>query len=203
MAKADPSKIAIPKINRASLNVPIIGDTPLICHRFEEKARKAIRDKVTSEVVGRKKPKTPRKPEEEWLATLYKHPDGGWGFPSTAFKSACVDAARLIDGITMTAVRQMFYIKHELVKIVGEPAMREDMVRVGGKGPGTGSADIRWRGYFEEWSAVLEVEFLRDHITQDEIVNLINHAGATVGVGEWRLQKGGNFGLFRVAAEGV
>ena len=36
-------------------------------------------------------------------------------------------------------------------------------------------------------------------LTAEQIVNLINTGGFAVGVGEWRPEKNGQFGLFHVA----
>lgn len=98
----------------------------------------------------------------------------------------------------MTFLRGVFHVDVELIPIEGDPYMREDMVRVGGKGPGTGVADIRYRPGFPEWSAVLPVSFNRKAITVEQLVHLFNVAGFAVGVGEWRPEKNGSWGRFVV-----
>ena len=75
--------------------------------------------------------------------------------------------------------------------------MREDMVRVGGIQK---VAAPRYRAEFPSWSAVITIKFLEDVITESELIGLLNTAGFTCGVGEWRPEKSnsGSFGLFRV-----
>jgi hypothetical protein len=80
-----------------------------------------------------------------------------------------------------------------LVEIVGEPHMREDVVTVGMKGH-----DLRYRPEFTEWSAVLEVVYVKSMLSMDSVLSLIDAAGLGVGVGEWRPEKSGDFGTFMI-----
>lgn len=74
--------------------------------------------------------------------------------------------------------------------------MREDMVRLNGA-----TADIRYRGEFRSWEADLTVQFNADLISHEQLVNLFEGAGFSVGVGEWRIEKNGNFGCFEIKKE--
>lgn len=136
--------------------------------------------------------KLAKDPEQDYLDSLYIHPDGGYGFPSIGVKAAAVSAARWADA-KMTELRGAFHIPGELVKINGEPRPREDMVRVG-----MGTADIRYRGEFPEWSTDIAVIANARAISVEQIVNLFNIAGFGVGIGEWRPEKDGQFGRFHV-----
>ena len=84
----------------------------------------------------------------------------------------------------------------ELVRIEGEPRMREDMVRIA-----MGTADIRYRGEFTEWRVEVPISYNADVISPAQIANLFNIAGFGVGVGEWRPQRNGSYGRFHVANE--
>src|SRR5262249_15901195 len=92
------------------------------------------------------------------------------------------------------AARQAFHVVGELVQIHGEPEMREDMVRVG-----MGAADIRYRAEFKQWKVCLSIRYNARVLTDEQIINLFNTAGFAGGVGEWRSEKDGSFGLFHVA----
>ena len=87
-----------------------------------------------------------------------------------------------------------------LVEIVGDHRMREDMVRVGTM---TKVASPRYRAEFPHWSANITIQFLADVISEEEIVGILNAAGFTCGVGEWRPEKAasGSFGMFQVVAK--
>jgi len=107
--------IIIPKPKLVTVIIPITGTTPLICHAWGQKTKEEMLAKQMKKAV---KTKQAKDPEADFRASLYNHPDGGYGFPSTAFKSAAVRAAKLA-GVPMTDARQMFFIKGELTKING------------------------------------------------------------------------------------
>lgn len=141
--------------------------------------------------AGREK----KNPEQDYLGSLYPHPDGGYGFPAIAFKKAAVSACTSLGkSITKVKARQAFHIMGELVKIEGKPNRRQDMVRVGNE-----SADVRYRGEFKEWSCRLVIRYNARVLSAEQIINLLNIAGFGVGVGEWRTEREGNHGMFRVA----
>jgi hypothetical protein len=191
-AKEQEAQVVIPRINRQTVEVPIIGDSMLVCHQWSEKAKKQMRDKHN------KAPKTgkePRNPEQEYRDSLYPHPNGGYGFPAVAFKSAAVSACRYAD-MKMTVARGAFHVNGELVKIESddEPEMLENMVRVS-----NGAADLRYRGAFPNWRAKLSVTYNADAFSLEQIFNLYNLAGFGVGIGEYRPEKNGGWGRFHVA----
>lgn len=184
--------IELPAPNIQEMTLTIVGDSSLICHRWSEKARKAMLDKQMKRAVVAKEAKNP---EEDYRASLYPFPGGGYGFPSVAFKSAAVDACSHIAGVTKVEARGAFHIIGELVKIDGEPSMREDMVRIG-----LGVADIRHRGEFREWRATIRMRFNANSLSAEQITNMFSTAGFSIGVGEWRPQRDGSFGMFHIAS---
>ena len=76
------------------------------------------------------------------------------------------------------------------------PYMREDMVRIG-----QGSADIRWRPGFRNWSCEFMIDYNASVITIEQLINLVEIAGYSVGLCEWRPEKNGPYGRFRVATD--
>lgn len=185
--------IEIPRLNLATVQVCLIGDSPLICHAWSHKAKQAMLDKQMKK--GRQA-KEAKDPERDFQESLYKLPDGGFGFPAVAFKAAMVGACRFVENMKMTEARGAFHILGEMIPIDGTPTPREDMVRVG-----MGTADIRYRGEFKTWRAVLDISYNQSAISAEQIVNLLNVAGFGVGVGEWRPERNGSYGRFHVATE--
>lgn len=196
MAKSDVS-IELPALNIQQMDITLIGDTPLICHQWSEKAKKSMLDKQMKKAKPAKEAKDP---EADYLASLYELPEGGgYGFPVVAFKCAAVTACTSVAGITKVAARQAFRVgstleRSELAPIHGEPEMREDMVRIG-----MGTADIRYRGQFVHWWTTIRVHFNANVLSAEQIANLFNTAGFGVGIGEWRMEKDGQYGCFHVA----
>jgi hypothetical protein len=208
MAKAAAtSRVLVPEVKMAIIEIPIRGiDGPLVVHNWSEKA---IAEMLAKQMGNKVKTKEAKNPEADYRSCLYVATDGTYGFPAPAFKSAMVSAARGVDGLKMTELKQRIFIlkeceedrefvvplqdvapfKHRiqtpLVRIIGTPQMRMDMVRLNGT-----TADIRFRAEFRKWEAVLRVRYHVGAISPAEIVNLINLAGNTVGIGEGRPEKG-------------
>jgi hypothetical protein len=181
--------LAPPRVQ--TVHIEVVGTAPLICHRWSEKAKKQILDKQTRAASKAKQPKNPDKDFED---SLYPHPDGGYGFPSVAFKAAAVRAGTYSD-MKMTFLRGAFHVSGELVRIAGQPSKREDMVRLQGK-----TADIRYRGEFKEWSASVPVQVNASVLSVEQIANLFLIAGFAVGVGEWRPERNGQYGRFELGS---
>lgn len=188
--------IQLTKVARETMQVRVIGMTPLICHRFDEKAKQMMLDAQQ----GRKKAKQHKDPDADYQRSLYRLPDGRYGFPATAFKAATVDAARYFQGVKMTELRQALLFHgdgpDQLVAVEGEPVMREDSVRVG-----MGTADLRYRAMFEKWAATLTITYVPSLLSPDSVITLVD-AGGTGGIGEWRPSKAktGSYGTYEVEA---
>lgn len=197
------AEIQLQRIGRAMASVRIEGTAPLIVNKFSSKARQIMLDKQMGRTVQRQ----PKAPEELYQASLYPMSDDRYGFPAVAFKAAIVDGARYFKGskITMTALKQMIFIRGDgtemLVPIEGTPKMREDTVR-----NATGVADIRFRGEFWPWSAVLSVVYVPSMVDVTSILALVDAAGMG-GVGEWRPaskeSKTGQYGTWTVPEQDV
>lgn len=175
--------------------VPVVGTAPLIVHKWSEKAKRQMLDAQQ----GRKAPKDVRDPEADYRESLYRTGDGGFGVPVLAFKAATVGAARFFGkAVKMTELRQFMFFRGVpsddkamiLTPITGEPRMREDMVRVG---MGT---DLRYRGEFLDWSAVLDVTYVKTALSRDSVLSLIDAGGLGVGICEWRPEKRGQNGTY-------
>ena len=214
--KNEAAIIEIKPINIVTTTVRIAGDTPLIMHRWSEKAKRMILEKQMKKTKS--SAKEAKNPIEDFIESIYWM-DGKpseyteeafdeacrngarFGFPVTAIKQATISSAYR-NGITkdMASLRGAFFIAGEGSELLAEvkgcaPTMREDMVRVG-----MGVADIRFRGEFANWYMDLQVSYnANGAYTLDQIINLINVGGFSCGIGEWRPEKDGNYGMYHVA----
>lgn len=222
MATKTENILEIRPLKIVETEIRIVGDSPLIVHAW---GPKALRQMLQSQMLlskGRKKePKRPADdfiqsmywlsgkpeysddaPDEECLAAYHEAIAKGaaFGFPATAFKQAAQSAAyRLGWTKDKMGLRGAFFIKgdeNDMVQIFSDdPVMREDPVRVG-----MGTADLRYRAQFNNWSATLPISYnAAGEYSLEAIVNAINAGGYVVGVGEWRPEKDGNYGRFHVA----
>lgn len=187
------AKIELPALQIQTVQLLLVGDSPLIVHAWSEKAKRQMLDKQMRRATTAKAAKDP---QADYEACFYRTPRGSYGFPAVGVKAAMVGACRFVD-LKMTAARGAFHIDCELLDVIGEPRPREDMVRVG-----MGTADIRYRPEFPDWRMPVAVKFNAAVISAEQIANLLNTAGFAIGIGEWRPERNGSFGRFHVAGEG-
>jgi hypothetical protein len=196
MAAKQDAAITLVPIEQETLTLTIKGKTPLIVHAWSSKAKQMMLDKQ----MGKKSVKQPKDPAQDYEDSIYRLADGRHGFPATAIKSATIGGARFFKGsVTMAGLKPLLYIHADdpvagLIAITGEPRPREDMVRVG-----MGTADIRYRAEYADWSAVIRVEFAPHMIDSASVAALVD-AGGRVGIGEWRPEKGGIYGTYEVVS---
>lgn len=213
MAKKE-ELIEIKPLDIQKAEIRIIGDTPLIVHAWSDKAKKMMLEAQMRTTKTKAKPV--RDPFDEFIQSLYWLTDlpeestpeafeqavlngAKWGFPAGAIKQAANSAAYRLGWVkNQTALRGSYFIKTEwgeMAEIKGcVPMMREDMVRIG-----MGSADLRYRGEFENWYMDLTIEYnASGSISLEQIINVISAGGYATGIGEWRPEKDGSFGTFHI-----
>jgi hypothetical protein len=206
--------IEIQPIKTAVMEFGLVGTNDLIVNKFSHKATDMIRDKQTGEATKAREKKVPfndfmgslhilpgatlpAKKLKTWEAWPFKR--NTFGFPAGAFKKAAIAACSFCGG-TKTIAKGAFHVLGDLIPLkYRQLVMREDHVRVGPFG--NRKADLRYRGAFKDWSVRLQVRYNASLLTPSQIVNLFEHAGFSVGVGEWRPsspQNPGDFGTFSV-----
>jgi hypothetical protein len=177
----------------------IVGTAPMIQHAWSEKALRQLR---MTAAERRKQEKVARNPEGEALAAMYRTADGQPGLPMLAFKAALIGAAHKDLGIEKTLVRKALFLPASeyspgLIALLETSGfeIREDIVRVGNQ-----QTDLRYRPQFNEWRVRVVVEVDADLLTMEDVVKLVDRAGFSVGIGEWRPEKGGEYGRFQFDA---
>lgn len=202
-------QVVIPEINIKTAALRIEGTSPLIVHKFSEKARKEILDKCMQKAKSGREPKNPvmefiqslhwitpmpeEYTEEAFAAALAA--GAKFGFPATGIKQSAVSAAYRA-GLTKdkVSVYGAFHILGgELIEIIGTPHMREDYAVIG-----NGAPEIRYRGEFSEWSMDFTIQYNAAVYSLEQIVTFFNFGGFAVGIGDWRCEKGGIFGAYKV-----
>ncbi len=198
--------LVIPAQRLSGLLIHVEGTSPLIVHRFGNKARTQIRE--TQAKTAQKGAKSARGPEqiaEEIIACHYEvagsdklgPTEGRFGFPASGFKGAAVSAAPFGTGLFKSRVKSLFYVRGDVVPVTCERIEpREDAVRLE-----NGVVQLRYRPYYFGWKASLGIKFSPDSISAEQIINLFDLAGSLVGVGENRPGKTGNsFGQWKVVS---
>ena len=219
VSSAEPLKIEVPPMEIMNISLRIVGDAPLITHKWSEKAKREILYKQQKK-AGRGK--DTRYPYAEYCSAIYWLTEDGqldesldwstmtddeahyhfeewvvnhkFGFPTIAFKACAIDAAYQQGIIPVkTTARGALHIQDEFAIIEGTPIMREDSVKIG-----MGTAGLSYRPEFKEWSTTLNIKFNARAISAEQIVNFFNVGGFANGVGEWRSSRDGRFGTFHI-----
>jgi hypothetical protein len=193
-----------PKFQRASVSIK--GTSPYVQHKFSEKARKIMEDRMIEGSRGKnvRRAKPPRKFLEEYEAAMHRSAAGEYGIPAPGFRSALISACRLV-GFSRPMARLSIFVESDyldaesgmpLVRLAGEPRIFPAPVRIGQ------TTSTVWRPMWEEWSCILRVRWDADQFLPQDVINLIARAGGQVGVGEGRPDSknsdGLGYGLFEV-----
>lgn len=211
--------ITIPKIDYRTMQITVVGKSPLIVHAWSAKAIRMMLDKQMGiSSAGREK----KNPLNDFRDSLYLLPNNaGYGIPAPAFKACIVSGANDVS-MKMTECKRAIHVCSYTVPLQCPPlakehwtdwdhkhakelkvehqrgcSMRQDLVRLE-----SGVADIRFRGCFPVWKCQLEVEYNARVLTAEQVVNLFQSGGLACGVGEWRpsspVSRSGEFGRFTV-----
>lgn len=207
MQKQKEVGIEIRGIKIDNMMVTIEGDSPLIVNNWSKKAKQEILDKIMKKAKAQKVAYDPVQSyygSLYWIGGMPESPTekdlqkATFGFPAIGIKAAAVSACSHVGNITKVEARGAFHIPGELVPLNGRPKMREDMVRLAGMG---NPATVRHRAEFEKWSATIPIRYNANLLSIEQIVHLFNAAGFGVGIGEWRPEKDGQYGMFHVKAK--
>lgn len=222
MATKKTEVVEIKPLEIKSTKIRIVGDSPLIVHAWSEKAKRQMLEAQQGKKAGKKKPV--RNPVDDfvqacyWLTPKPSYPENSdeetvtaafdaaieagarFGFPVTAIKQATAAAAYRLGWVkNQMGIRGALFFESDergLVEIHSDiPVIREDMVKVG-----MGTADLRYRPQFNNWSIDLDVKYNEMcGISWENLLNAINAAGFVCGLGEWRPERDGVNGMFHVA----
>lgn len=192
-------------------NIWLVGDTPLITHSWSFKARNEMLGKQVKATRGGKEA---RNPEEDFQNSLYSMGDDGtYGFPAMGVKNCILSAAHKDKGVARSAVLGALWVDADMVRVRpalsgavcdmpllrifgSDPEMREDMVKVGSGLQKV--ANLAYRGQFSTWAINVRGRFNTTIITPEALASLIQDAGISSGLGEWRNERRGVFGAFHL-----
>lgn len=199
--------ITAPDIRTAEFK--IVGTAPYVQLKFSEKAINQMKAKMEAGSQAKKgSKKEPRDFNDDFAHALHKTAKGKYGIPASAFRNAMISACRVV-GFQMTRAKLAVFVEADdidasegtpLVFITGDPEMVTHHVR-----NATGVADLRVRGMWREWSAMLRIRFDHDLFSLTDISNLLARVGMQVGIGEGRpdgkQSAGMGWGLFEIESK--
>jgi hypothetical protein len=125
--------------------------------------------------------------------------DGKKGIPARQFYNAMVRASSYLidkkDG-GMRVVREGVTILGEILPLKYD---KEERLTHWGRSSGmTGAPRKIVRNAFYNWKCKLQVKYNEAQLSPEQICNILNWAGFHIGVGAFRKENSGNYGLFEV-----
>lgn len=182
-----------------TINVEIRGTTPLLIHRFSEDSEQA---KPT-----RRSMMTKRDPRAEATKHAYIAADGSFYFNAFSIPGAMgnagtnhkmVGSRKSLRFIVPSAVR----VLTDAITILNGNGPAKDFevdarpVTI----PATKGRIMRYRPRFDSWGAKFQLVLDDSTLSIEDAHQLLNEAGMQIGIGDFRPEKRGPFGCFRVVS---
>lgn len=194
--------ITIMEITKGVMVFNIVGTTPLILHRMSEKALHELLLPRGRKTAADKASTLKHDPYTEYRASAYTSSKETnptlLTFLASAFKRSLSDAALDLPGAKKAQIGRLTYVEGDYINIYGIPKMLMSVVRSADMNK---TPDIRTRMIVPEWACRIEISYVMPIMRDQAVANLMAAAGISIGVGDWRPQKGaGNYGQFRLAS---
>ena len=190
----DEPMIEIMEMEVGQLTCHLLGTTPLIMHRADFKVLQELT--LPSQKKNRAGLATTLKHDliGEFRGSIYLNRNTGptvTHFPSNAFGKALADAAVDIPGASRSQIQRLASCVSVNVAIYGIPKVFIRMVRLGDM---KRTPDIRSRAIFGLWCCEVTFKYAKSLIKDRQVANLMGAAGLICGIGDWRPQRGGDYG---------
>lgn len=200
--KAEQAEVSVMEVSRGALVCCIRGTSPLVFNRMAEKAKRELLLPSGRKTAADRAASLKHDPVAEYRASVYRDqmPDAPTRLvmPTTALKGALASAALDMPGASKTQIGRLTSVEGEYVHIYGVPQLFMRIVRSADMNK---TPDVRTRAIVPEWAARVTISFVRPLLRDQVIANLLAAAGISVGIGDFRQEKGkGSFGCFELVS---
>lgn len=191
-----------------NIKIVVKGTTPLLMNRMSEDTLQKLLLGPTAK--GSKTRQRPASTRDEATGKVYTTSDGKPYLPAEnllaclieAGKFVRLDAKRQVSTAKATLLPAFLTLNDKFLLLLnpekpGEAPTWEVDLRQG-KNPNGGEAVCICRPRFDVWGFEADVQIDTDEIPEATIRTLWDHAGKRVGLGDFRPQRRGMFGQFRV-----
>jgi hypothetical protein len=181
------------------INVQIQGVSPLLCNRFHEAAQEKASNGSTLTLRGEKG--TPREQAEP---KLYLSSEGKPVIPAPNLSAAIVEAGKFVKSgkSKLTTVRSSL-IPAGLAIVEIEIPIAPAKWEVDSRAvviPATGGRVMCHRPRFDEWTLKCTLDVDGNFFSERLVRELLDLAGARIGLGDFRPSRKGPFGRFKVSS---
>lgn len=185
--------------NMKTIEVRIVGVTPFLMHKFSEDAEQA---KATRRIQV-----ASRDPREEATKAAYIADDGTYYFSAFSIPNAMASAGanhkmrgsrKTLRFVVPSAVRTT---SDTITMLNGDgPAKSFEVDSRPVTIPATKGRIMRHRPRFDVWGARFDLLINDAMLSVEDAHKLLNEAGESIGIGDFRPEKRGPFGTFRVVS---
>jgi len=190
------------KITQGGLDACLLGTSPIILNRLSEKVKHELLMPRGRKTATEKALSLKHDPFAEYRAAPYILADPReatfLAHVAAAFKGAMETAALDLPGAKKAQIGRLVRVEGEHVGLYGVPRLFMRPVRSADMNR---TPDIRTRVILPTWAARVHITYPQQLIRPQAVANLLGAAGFTAGVGDWRPEKGGNYGQFRIIEE--
>jgi hypothetical protein len=200
---ADDGAITVIEITTSSVTYCLLGTQPMIFNRINEKAKRELLLPSGPKNQAERQANLKHDPVWEYRASPYRHTGDKTScrfyMPPTAFKSAICTAALDMPKTRKSQIGRLCWIEGTTVDIYGAPYLYMTPVR---QADINRTPDIRTRAILPQWAAKVTIKFAVPLIKETVVTQLLSAAGYTVGIGDYRQEKGkGSYGQYRLVGE--
>lgn len=201
--KTEDQTVEVTPISTATINVCLVGTSPMLINRLAEKARNELLmpspPKNRADRAMRLKHNLP----EEYRNSVYTVEGDDVPtrliFPGAAFRKAMATAALDMPGSSKAQIGRLVKVREYNVHIFGVPKVSCMIVRQAGINR---TPDVRTRAILPEWACRITIRFAHPLLREKAVLNLLAAAGDFIGVGDGRNEKGAlSFGCFEICGE--
>lgn len=199
-ARQDSTEVQIIQVSTGTLTVAIVCNTPLILNRMNNKAKHELLMPAGRKTAADKAGSLKHDPLAEFRNSPTIINNGSaptlLGIPATALKGGMRTAALDLPGAKKSQIGRLTYVNGEVLGVYGIPKVLCSIVRSADMNR---TPDVRTRCVIPRWALIADITFVRPALRESSVANLVAAAGVTVGVGDWRPEKGaGNYGQFKL-----
>jgi hypothetical protein len=183
--------VIIERPRELEMVLEIEGTADLIQNCFDQKTI----EQMLRKHMGLSVEKEAKKPRDCVERAIIRNVRGEPCIPPAAIKKGLLTAAIGNKTVKRNQVLYGIWIQGQSIPITYDAMVpRMDMTRTAGMSK---TPDVRFRPSFQGWKARFVAQF-NDQLAPQTIMSLLAKAG-TVGVGEWRPEKGGSYGTYIVS----
>lgn len=197
------SSMTIQAVQRGVVECFLVGEAPLILNSMNAKAMRDLLFPKGKKTKADKAQTLKHDPLAEFRASVYlsrnQQEPTALVFPATGFKRAIATAALETPGAVKSQIGRLTYVVGESVALYGVPQLLMSVVRSADMNK---TPDVRSRAILAEWACRVRINYVRPTLNEQIVATLLANAGAVIGVGDFRQEKGaGNYGRFRLVSE--